>query len=622
MSENLDLNKLTADVVVSAIERSIRAVASPAQVAVRRLLHGIGNAYQPYLDQTFHRVRTFRTFLNTNEPIDLLDSYVSPILSDGSNELYPEKIIENLEKYNRIVISGLAGRGKSILLKYLAVSLYHAPKGFFPIFIELRSMNSLSSPDILQYIHATYKGSSNIEFDDFNEAMNKGYFVFLLDGFDEIKPEIRQELESQILQISTKYYKCPIVITSRPDERFAAWDNFRNIQILPMPYEKIISLIENSKYDADVTKIFIARMTRQFYIRHESFLSTPLLAIMMMITFEEYAEIPDSLHVFYRRCFETLVRRHDAMKAQFLRKNFSSCTAEQFSDIFSSFCLLTYSKAQYQFDHDEIISYIKLSLKQQSIVGDPEKVLNDLIESICLLQKEGFEFSFVHRSFQEYFCALFISQAKAGIVARYLESGKFRLRDNVIPLLYGMIPERVEEEWASEVVKMIVDEFKKADKSSGLRFIKEMFGHLEFIVFKRDEVHVIVGQGSINRDVEILKRLYPVHFRPSTQSEKLRSNAARKQWNTGILNIMEQLEKGGDKLFTGVARARTLPPGRHSGEVRTFRVDISEQYLELISATGVVETADQWLVAMREIQKDQATRGTREDDFLIEVGLG
>jgi hypothetical protein len=160
--EVLDVNKLTAEVVVSAIERSIRTVALPAQTALRRLLHGIGNAYQPYLDQTFHRVRTFRTFLNTNEPIDLLDSYVSPILSDGSKELYPEQIIEDLEKNNRMVISRLAGRGKSILLKYIAVSLYHAPKGFFPIFIELRSFNSLSLPDILQYIHATYKGSSNI----------------------------------------------------------------------------------------------------------------------------------------------------------------------------------------------------------------------------------------------------------------------------------------------------------------------------------------------------------------------------------------------------------------------------------------------------------------------------
>jgi hypothetical protein len=452
--------------------------------------------------------------------------------------------------------------------------------------------------------------------------MHKGYFVFLFDGFDEINPDIRPELENQILQISEKYHKCSIIITSRPDERFSAWDNFRNVQILPMPYEKTICLIENSKYDADVTKIFIKRLTPEFYKRHESFLSTPLLAIMMMITFEEYAEIPDSLHVFYRHCFETLVRRHDAMKAQFLRKTFSSCTAEQFRDIFASFCLLTYSRSKYQFNHDEIIEFIKLSLKQQMIKGDPEKVLNDLIESICLLQKEGFEISFVHRSFQEYFCALFISQAKSGVVARYLENGKFRLRDNVIPLLYGMIPDRVEEEWASSVVKMIVDEFKKSDATSGLRFLKEVFGNLDFMVFRKDEVHIAMGQGSLSREVEILKRLYPAHFYPSKSSQSPRSPASRKKWNVGVLTIMEQLEAGGDKLFSGFGRARSLPPGRHSEGVRTFPVDISEQYADLIFATGLTETAEQWLQAIRNVQKDQSTRETREDDFLVEVGLG
>jgi NACHT domain len=618
----LDVHKLTAEIVVTAIERSISTVAGPAQTALRRLLHELGNAYQPYLDQTFYRVRTFRTFLNTNEPIDLLDSYVSPTLSDGKTTLYPEIIINNLEKYNRTVISGLAGRGKSILLKYIAVSLYHAPKGFFPIFIELRSLNSLSSPDVLQYIHATYKGSSTILFDDFNEAMHKGYFVFLFDGFDEVDPEIRPDIENQILAISVKYYKCPIIITSRPDERFSAWDSFSNIQILPMSYENTISLIDSSKYDPIVTKIFLKRLTPEFYSRHESFLSTPLLAIMMMITFEEYAEIPDSLHVFYRHCFETLVRRHDAMKAQFLRKTFSSCTAEQFRDIFSSFCLLTYLRSQYQFSHDEIINYIEKSLAHEMIKGDPEKVLNDLIESICLLQKEGFEISFVHRSFQEYFCALYISQAKAGLVSTYLDNKKLRLRDNVIPLLYGMVPDRVESEWASAVVNMLVGEFKKSDGLSGMNFLKEIIGNIEFMVFRRDEVHVATGEGTIFREVEILKRLYPAHFYPSKQREKLNSAAARKKRNAEILNVMEKLEADGDKLFTGVGRARGLPPGRQNDGVRTFRVEISEQYVDLISATGLIEIVDQWLVALREIQKDQTAREAREDDFLVAVGLG
>lgn len=55
---------------------------------------------------------------------------------------------------------------------------------------------------------------------------------------------------------------------------------------------------------------------------------------MLMLTFEEYAEIPNSLHEFYRNAFETLIRRHDAMKSQFLRQMHSGCTAEEFKKLF------------------------------------------------------------------------------------------------------------------------------------------------------------------------------------------------------------------------------------------------------------------------------------------------
>jgi len=92
-----------------------------------------------------------------------------------------------------------------------------------------------------------------------------------------------------------------------------------------------------------------------------------------MITFEEYAEIPDTLHEFYRNAFETLVRRHDAMKSQFLRIMHSGCTAEQFRSIFSNFCMLTYSKSLFQFDENTVKEYLDISIKQSGIFACPEK---------------------------------------------------------------------------------------------------------------------------------------------------------------------------------------------------------------------------------------------------------
>ena len=368
-----------------------------------------------------------------------------------------------------------------------------------------------------------------------------------------------------------------------------------------------------------MTKEFFKRLTPQFYKLHESFLSTPLLAIMLMLTFEEYAEIPDSLHAFYRNAFDTLVRRHDAMKAQFLRRTHSNCSAEDFKGLFASFCLLTYSKSKYQFSHEEIIEYIKQSLKQQRIKGDPEKILNDLIESICLLQREGFEISFVHRSFQEYFCALFVSQAPAGIVSKYLESGKFRVRDNVLPMLFGMVPDRVEMEWAAGVVKMIVEEFKGQDDATGIRFLQSLFKDLNFLILPRSEVSIAMGHGTINREFEILRRIYPAHFFASESKRRDQNRASAKVRNAEILEQMERLEQSDDENFKGFSRARKLPPGPQSGEIRTFTIDISIEYSELLVSTGFVEYAKRWLIALRAVHKDQIAHEKGDDDFLTEV---
>lgn len=237
MPEPFDVNKLAAEVFIAATERAVRSVAIPVQTTLRRILHGLADAYSPYVQHTFQRVKSIRTFLKPNEPVDLLDSYVSALLSDGKQNVYPEVLLQELKDNDRIIISGLAGRGKSVLMRYLAVSLYHTPKGKIPIFIELRSLNSLTSPDILQYIHAQYKGVSNIQYSDFLEALHKGYFIFLFDGFDEINPELRSDIEKEIIDISAIYQKCPLIITGRPDDRFSSWEQFKMYHVCPMSYE-------------------------------------------------------------------------------------------------------------------------------------------------------------------------------------------------------------------------------------------------------------------------------------------------------------------------------------------------------------------------------------------------
>jgi hypothetical protein len=449
--------------------------------------------------------------------------------------------------------------------------------------------------------------------------MKKGYFAFLFDGFDELDPGARSDVEAQILHITTEYPNCPIVVSGRPDDRFYSWEKFRTLKICPMSYSQVRQLISQADYDPDVKKEFLKRLTTDFYEEHESFLSTPLLAILLMLTFEEYAEIPSSLHVFYNNAFETLVRRHDALKAQFLRTMHSGCSAEDFRRIFSSLSLLTYSKSRYQFSGSEITEYLELAMRQQQISADASHVLADLVESVCLLQREGFEVTFVHRSFQEYFCALFVAQAPSGLVSRYLDSGKFRVYDSVLPMLYGMAQERVEQEWVRPRVGEILAQFSKS-KNKSLDIIVQAYATLNFDFYgERFIVHM--SESKLGRDLSILTRLYPSHFRISAKDE--RDEKAPEQVEEYHNRVMEKLvnyERAGDPRFSDFTRKRAaLSESARNGDWRSFHLPISSEDEDLLKEIGLLRYGDRIFRGLRTISREVEKRAQEEDLFLAKV---
>lgn len=613
----VDPNKLAAEVIIQATERVIATASDPVRTKLRRLIQSVSNAYAPFLEKTLVRVQSIRTFLRPTESVDLLDHYVPVRLTDKTADYDVDEVLDRLSRGQRLVVSGLAGRGKSVLMRYLALSLYHAPRGRIPLFLELRNLNPLSSKNLLQLIHSQYAGTSSVRFDDFIEALRRGYFILILDGFDEVSPADRPTVERQIVDISITFENCPMVVSGRPYERFPSWEKFAILHLKPMSLDQTRDLISRSAYDEDVKKTFLKRLTPEFYKKHESFLNTPLLAIMLMLTFEEYAEIPSSLHEFYRNAFDTLVRRHDAMKAQFLRETHSGCTAEEFKKIFSSFCLLSYSKSAFTFDRETITDFLASAIKQRRLRYRPAEVLNDFVESICLLQEEGFEFSFVHRSFQEYFCALFVSTAPAGLVKKYLDSGKFRATDDVLPMLYGMVPDRVESEWALGVVEDILTRFSQSDEDCNWKYAIELYPRIDMTVSRGRVGPIMLDEGELAQSIAILRRFYPAYFHVTDEQRiRRRSRKEQKEWQEGVQKSFLSLEESGEPQLRGFAEALR---GSRRDETRHFSIALSADFRDAVCAMYADDLAGPDLSALRAIRKDQRQRAKGGDEFLKEV---
>ncbi len=509
--ENLIKDPKIRRILASAILHGLKTSKNAASNAYVSLISSF-SGYEDYLKATHDKVATIKTFADPTKPVSLLDHFVDPTLTNGKSQKVDHyKLRELISKNSKIVISALAGFGKSVLMRYLALSFYENPEGKIPIFIELRDINRTKDPNLLSYIHATYKQNSNISNATFERALSQGVFAFFLDGFDEINFEHRDEIQKQIIELSNEYADCSVVVSSRPDPKFDSWEKFSTYSICPMSLPQVEKLINKIEYDPSLKKKFIGKLRSGLYEKHHSFLSTPLLATLMMLTFEQNANIPDKMHLFYLRAFETLFDKHDTYKEQYERKRRSGLRIDQLSNLFSFFCYNTYLEEEFEFSKIDIIRYLNDAISYCGYTISVEDLLFDLVESICLIQLEGHFYSFVHRSFQEYFTAVFLDQCPEDIRDEFLDESFFRPSESVLPMLFDMCQDRIEVDWIlPRICKYESDLSSFKSKSLARRAFYMIWKEAKIRVDSSNQAHYAgFTPGEHRKFVNTLRAFYP-----------------------------------------------------------------------------------------------------------------
>lgn len=82
------------------------------------------------------------------------------------------------------------------------------------------------------------------------------------------------------------------------------------------------------------------------------------------------------------------------------------------------------------------LEYIQKSLKLLGIEASPNDYLSDLLSAVCLMIEDGLEITFSHRSFQEYFVAVYISSAAPETQIKLIDRFWINMdSDNVMQLL-------------------------------------------------------------------------------------------------------------------------------------------------------------------------------------------
>jgi len=445
MNSELDYNKIVAEFISNQIDRLLVAGKSVYTSTVGKIELRLEKTYKEYLTNLLNDYSYSKSFFVRDEPQKLYKFFVN--LSGVCNREIIEKInIKTIAHVNsKIIISGQAGCGKSIISKHLLVnSIVH--KTHVPIYVELRRLNG-SKKCFEEFVFYTLKTHGvNLKKEYLEKSLELGHFLILLDGFDELEMTIRDAISSDIKEFVERYSKNTYVLTTRPDERVESWDSFSVIRVQPLDLEKAIELVSKLPFNSDEKKGFIELLQGTLFDSHRSFLSNPLLLTIMILTYRQSADIPKKLSIFYWQAYEALFQRHDSFKGAYCRDRICSLDIQDFSKVFSAFCVHTYDDNKYSFARDEILKYFKFSTDVTGLDVEPEGFLKDCLQAVCLIVEDGLFYTFTHRSFQEYFAAKFIVDCPPDVKGQLLDKFSDRsVSDSVLSLVYEMDTENFEK---------------------------------------------------------------------------------------------------------------------------------------------------------------------------------
>jgi predicted RNA-binding protein Jag len=435
---------LLTNLATSYINRDRRSIKSDTETVKRDL--------SDHLEATFRKCKEVKTILNDNAS-QTLEIYVDQYFLVGEKAVDQYEMIDRVRQGDSLIILGQGGGGKSMFMRYLWLSYFEKSDGRIPFFIELRNLNSFTHRSVSDFIyHSVVKTGSTIRQSEFDQGLKNGEFVLFLDGFDEINFDRRDAIQDMILDLKDNNPKLTIVVTSRHDERFMGWRGFVSAKVQPLDQKHAKILIERADYAPDLKKKFLQKFPKLF-LEHKDFLSNPLLAYMMLVTFSYNPDIPRRMFLFYEQAFEALYHRHDLTKGY---KRVFHCNLDKvdFIRLIAYFCLKTYFDEELEFTRIEILDAIEKSKEIEQTCVNAEDFLQDLVQSVCIMKVEGITYSFTHRSFQEYFAAYCLSRVAIRKVDDLFIRFSRRFSDNVLPMVSDINPDLFRE-------KFIVPNFLK-----------------------------------------------------------------------------------------------------------------------------------------------------------------
>jgi hypothetical protein len=356
--------------------------------------------------------------------------------------------VSDVSTEKNVLITGTAGQGKSVLMRYLTVQELRKGRRV-PLFIELRRIDKATDLTALLRLQLNISADAS-EDEILDHLLRRGNVTLLLDGFDEVPREFAIGVRDKLFALASKYKAVQLVISSRPGalcSHIQELPNLVSVEVAELSEEDFQPFLEKIGTSEDVIQRLITAITASS-TEVKKLLKTPLMLTLLVLTCGGKQQIPDTLPEFYDSLFRVLAVMHDETKPGYVREMATKLTYSELEEVFECFSFVSREKFDktslnpMQFE-DSVKEAVKYTGKGCTIEG----FRTDVSETVCLMVREGIDTTFIHKSIQEYYTARFIKSLpddEAAIEAYnsitdmrlLLWSGEIKFLEQIDPIRY------------------------------------------------------------------------------------------------------------------------------------------------------------------------------------------
>ncbi|BAY26350.1 putative signal transduction protein with Nacht domain [Calothrix sp. NIES-2100] len=332
----------------------------------------------------------------------------------GSLEQPRLPALEAVERYDKLMIFGKPGTGKTIFLKWLAflcnLGEYRGDR--VPIFIALKDFaQAKEQPTLLEYITEQFEDCGVAVPNAGLTLLTQGKTIVLLDGLDQVRDADYNRVLQDICSFTTRFYANSFVITCRVAAQNYIFEQFTEVEIADFDEQQITEFVIKWFQDKEAIKAeyFLHKLRENQSLK--ALATNPLLLTFLCLIFAARADFIFNTSAIYQEALDILLKQWDNQRHIQRDGIYQHISVKQTGELLSQIARNSWSKGEYFFKKEAVEQQIQeyiYSLYDDNKNLDVLEIDSEAIikfiqaQNGLLVERTRGIYSFSHISFQKY----------------------------------------------------------------------------------------------------------------------------------------------------------------------------------------------------------------------------